>query len=573
MKEKLFSKKHKVFDIFAFTLFIVLNTLTSFSLISRAEQELTDGEYRIEVGLIGGTGKATVTSPTTVIVKDGNVTIRLEWSSPNYDYMIVDDNQITPINKSGNSVFEIPIKAYTASVNVIADTTAMSIPHEIEYTIKLDWNSLREADAGVKRSGRILLDIAVFILTFTVTIALLTFFRRKRKKTKGIKNILLLLILVNGMMLCSCGAKKTDTTDAYSAPDMLNNTLCLNDSLELQYATGFSVDYYSDELAPDRQYKLITIKNEASYLVLPEGVDEAPEGISEDIIVIRAPKAAYLAASQAMDMLVAANALDRLRFSSLQAEDWYIEEAKERMEQGKLLYAGKYSAPDYELILEQGCDLAIENTMIYHSPEVKEKLEALGIPVLVDRSSYEAEPLGRTEWVKLYGALMDSEAEAGAAFDEQLEEYESINLKGVDDRPTVAFFYISTNGDVKVRKSGDYLPKMIEMAGGAYIFVDLGSGDDNASSTVNMQMEEFYATAKDADYIIYNSTIEGELESLQDLLDKNGLLANMKAVREEHVYCTAENLYQSSMETGTIISDINKMIMGETGMTFLFQLK
>ena len=76
------------------------------------------------------------------------------------------------------------------------------------------------------------------------------------------------------------------------------------------------------------------------------------------------------------------------------------------MEDGRMLYAGKYNAPDYERILSGSCDLAVESTMIYHSPEVKEQLERLGIPVLVERSSYERHPLGRMEWLKLYGVLL-----------------------------------------------------------------------------------------------------------------------------------------------------------------------
>ena len=79
------------------------------------------------------------------------------------------------------------------------------------------------------------------------------------------------------------------------------------------------------------------------------------------------------------------------------------------MENGSILYAGKYSEPDYERIVSEGCGLAIENTMILHSPEVKEKLESFGIPVLVDHSSYEAHPLGRTEWIRLYGVLTGKE--------------------------------------------------------------------------------------------------------------------------------------------------------------------
>ena len=88
-----------------------------------------------------------------------------------------------------------------------------------------------------------------------------------------------------------------------------------------------------------------------------------------------------------------------------------------------------------------------------------------------------------------------------------------------------------------------------------------------------MQMEEFYKNAKDADYIIYNSTIEGELESLDDFLAKNELLSNIKAVKEDHVYCTSQNLYQSTMELGTIISDIHKMLTGKGSMQYLYQLQ
>lgn len=86
------------------------------------------------------------------------------------------------------------------------------------------------------------------------------------------------------------------------------------------------------------------------------------------------------------------------------------------MQSGDILYAGKYSAPDYELILDENCDIAIESTMIYHSPEIKEQLESFGIPVLIERSSYEAHPLGRLEWIKLYGLLLGKEDEAESFF-------------------------------------------------------------------------------------------------------------------------------------------------------------
>ena len=135
------------------------------------------------------------------------------------------------------------------------------------------------------------------------------------------------------------------------------------------------------------------------------------------------------------------------------------------MEAGDILYAGQYAAPDYEQILAEGCDLAVENTMIYHTPEVKERLEKFNIPVLVDYSSYEVNPLGRTEWVKLYGLLLGKEEEAKEAFDSEAAAFSSIQ-EAAGEGQTVAFFYITANGEANVRRTSDYLPKMIEMAGG-----------------------------------------------------------------------------------------------------------
>ena len=90
---------------------------------------------------------------------------------------------------------------------------------------------------------------------------------------------------------------------------------------------------------------------------------------------------------------------------------------------------------------------------------------------------------------------------------------------------------------------------------------------------MTMQMEEFYAAAMDADYIIYNSTIEGELNSVEELLGKSLLLENFKAVQEGNVFCTTKNIYQSSMELGTIIADIHGMLSDqEDGLTYLYRL-
>ncbi len=96
------------------------------------------------------------------------------------------------------------------------------------------------------------------------------------------------------------------------------------------------------------------------------------------------------------------------------------------MNAGTMIFAGKYSEPDYELLVSENCDLAIESTMILHSPKVQEMIEMLDIPVFIDRSSYESQPLGRTEWIKLYGAMLDKEEEAADFFASQASVVENL---------------------------------------------------------------------------------------------------------------------------------------------------
>ena len=102
-----------------------------------------DGSYTCEVTLEGGSGRATVESPAALTVADGKMTAAIVWSSPNYDYMIVDSEKYLPTNTEGNSTFEIPVAALDTALTVTADTVAMSTPHEIEYTLTFAADSLK----------------------------------------------------------------------------------------------------------------------------------------------------------------------------------------------------------------------------------------------------------------------------------------------------------------------------------------------------------------------------------------------------------------------------------------------
>lgn len=371
-------------------------------------------------------------------------------------------------------------------------------------------------------------------------------------------------ILTVCLLLCTaaCGQTETPAGNPSQTPKQPQN-LEEPERIPLSYARGFTLDRYADG-----SVLVYILNNDSYYYVVPEG-EAAPDeekltAIGENVTVIRRPvENIYLAASATMDMFRELGAVSAVRLSGTDAEGWYIREAKEAMEAGEMLYAGKYNTPDYELILEQGCQLAIENGMIEHTPEVREKLQSFGIPVLTDYASYEEHPLGRVEWIRLYGILLGREAEAEAAFARQMEALEAVErdkaLPDNETRPSVAFFYITSNGAANVRKSADYVPKMIELAGGRYIYENLG-GEESRSSSMTMQIEEFYATAKDADYIIYNSAIDGEIGNVEELIGKCGLLADFKAVQEGRVYCTARNLYQESMSVGDMIQDIHIML-------------
>ena len=107
-----------------------------------------DGTYTIELTMEGGSGRASIQSPTQITVADGAATATLEWSSPNYDYMLVNGEKYLPVNTEGNSVFEVPVEALDAPLTMIGDTVAMSTPHEVEYTVTFHSETLESAESG-----------------------------------------------------------------------------------------------------------------------------------------------------------------------------------------------------------------------------------------------------------------------------------------------------------------------------------------------------------------------------------------------------------------------------------------
>ena len=355
---------------------------------------------------------------------------------------------------------------------------------------------------------------------------------------------------------------------SWSNPEVGGN-LVHTGSLDLAWATGFTVDLYEGDRA------LACIADGTRYLFVPAG--DAPQGIAEDVTVLERPLSnIYLASSSTLCLFAALGAVDCVSHVSVTQETCTVEAFTQAIASGDIVYGGKYSAPDYEAFLNGGCRLAVENTMIYHTPEVREKLMQLGVPVIVEQSSLESAPLGRLEWIMLWGAMLDKVSAAQEVLDRQAQLIADVEAR-VAAQPldcTVAFFYINANGAAVVRKPGDYVAKMIAMAGGTYAFAQLAGADENRSSSTTLEMEAFYAQAKDADVIIYNSTVAGRLKGLDELVALNPLLADFKAVKNRRAWCCEQNVYQQMTATGEVVVDLHEAIANteRDELTFFFRL-
>ena len=332
------------------------------------------------------------------------------------------------------------------------------------------------------------------------------------------------------------------------------NGLTYEGTLKTGYAEMFTNYYYSDG------FRLLHIENSGDYLMIPEGA-EAPEGLPEACTPLYLPlDQVYLAATASMSLIAALDSLDMVTMTGTDVSGWNIEAPKKALEDGSMVFAGRYSEPDYELLVANDCDLALESTMIRHTPEVQEMLEDIGIPVMIEMSSYETTGLGRSEWIKFFGTLTGKEEAAEEAFEQQVEavsglqEFESTGK-------TVAYFSINSNGAVVIRHPKDYIITMLEDAGGVYAFADIDVSGIS-SSTLTISMEEFYSKAVDCDFLVYNSVITGEISGSEELTNKDQLFADFKAVREGNIWQVDRAMYQSTDKTAMLARDFHIMLTG-----------
>ncbi len=159
---------------------ISMSTWNCVSQAAGMQIDKADGEYSIQVDLEGGSGKAMVTSPAILTVKDGQAYAQIQWSSSNYDYMIVDGEQYFPTNEEGmNSVFEIPVQIMDEGMPVIADTLAMGTPHEINYTLIFYSDSIGSKSQLPQEAAKRVVAVAMVII---VGGGILNYFVKKKRR-------------------------------------------------------------------------------------------------------------------------------------------------------------------------------------------------------------------------------------------------------------------------------------------------------------------------------------------------------------------------------------------------------
>lgn len=617
--------------------------LRSFSELS----EIPDGSYWIRVSMTGGSGHASISSPTGFYVKDGQATADIHWSSASYDYMKLDGVRYDAFtDAAGHSAMTIPVSALNTAIPVLADTTAMSKPYEIEYQLSFDGSALLPmTDASMAEAHPLPTDEvnrAMQSATTQVADAETSGSAEGsgNRTTAGEHRV----AVEDGTQVTS-GKPGTKTVGSFgamgensiqwsAAPEIDGLTLISSEKNDV--AEYFRLSVYEDASGAKCQL-LETAGGLHRYLIVPadaqvsdrksdhftaraseaNSTNKEKKGDALELTVLQQPlTTTYVAASAVMAPLCDLGAVSQIRFSGLREEGWYVDEARTAMKAGSMLFAGKYSEPDYETLLREGCDLALESTMIYRSPEAIEKLSALGIPVYIDYSSYEPHVLGRLEWIRVYGALFgheekaqqwyaserdriraiqkDAETSSGEASQsgkstEKSETKTSRNSKNeassigsssgsagtdttADLRPTVVYFYVNSSGQIQVRQPHDYIPELLELAGARYLAPDMSSLGGSRKSNVTVSLEDFYSSCRDADYLIYSATLDRPLSSIQELLGKNALFADFKAVKEGHVYTTDKDFYQLSDRMADFAEDVHRMLQGQGDMHFLKQV-
>jgi hypothetical protein len=397
--------------------------------------------------------------------------------------------------------------------------------------------------------------------------------------------VLLAVLAMSTLLFAACDRKENEQQGITVAYSQLTST----GKEENTFAELFSIEHLKDE--NEKAYSKIEVfdkekKLDTSWLLLPEGVDKvsgAPAGVN--IMTFRDRQNIMVSSASTMALINAMDALSKVPMTTADTT-WRIQEIKDAIDKGTVKEVGKYSKPDYEQIISIGAEkhvtFAVFSTMLDSVPDVYDQLtKTCNLRIMRDQSSYESHPLGRTEWIKIYGEIFDMRDKSDAVFNGQVEilneTTSKINVPEAERKTVLIFYTTSTKDTFYVRNAADYVTELVNLGGGKQV-AEIGPGK---SGNTKMTQELFIEKCSQADYVLYNWTSGAsgvKDESLQGLIDARlgDWFKDFKAYKEGNVWRTSNDFYQKMDKMGEMVADIYKMLYGENvsdTLTYVNRLK
>lgn len=397
--------------------------------------------------------------------------------------------------------------------------------------------------------------------------------------------VLLAVLAMSTLLFAACDRKENEQQGITVAYSQLTST----GKEENTFAELFSIEHLKDE--NEKAYSKIEVfdkekKLDTSWLLLPEGVDKvsgAPAGVN--IMTFRDRQNIMVSSASTMALINAMDALSKVPMTTADTT-WRIQEIKDAIDKGTVKEVGKYSKPDYEQIISIGAEkhvtFAVFSTMLDSVPDVYDQLtKTCNLRIMRDQSSYESHPLGRTEWIKIYGEIFDMRDKSDAVFNGQVEilneTTSKINVPEAERKTVLIFYTTSTKDTFYVRNAADYVTELVNLGGGKQV-AEIGPGK---SGNTKMTQESFIQECSQADYVLYNWTSGAsgvKDESLQGLIDARlgDWFKDFKAYKEGNVWRTSNDFYQKMDKMGEMVADIYKMLYGENvsdTLTYVNRLK
>lgn len=397
--------------------------------------------------------------------------------------------------------------------------------------------------------------------------------------------VLLAVLAMSTLLFAACDRKENEQQGITVEYSQLTST----GKEENTFAELFSIEHLKDE--NEKAYSKIEVfdkekKLDTSWLLLPEGVDKvsgAPAGVN--IMTFRDRQNIMVSSASTMALINAMDALSKVPMTTADTT-WRIQEIKDAIDKGTVKEVGKYSKPDYEQIISIGAEkhvtFAVFSTMLDSVPDVYDQLtKTCNLRIMRDQSSYESHPLGRTEWIKIYGEIFDMRDKSDAVFNGQVEilneTTSKINVPEAERKTVLIFYTTSTKDTFYVRNAADYVTELVNLGGGKQV-AEIGPGK---SGNTKMTQELFIEKCSQADYVLYNWTSGAsgvKDESLQGLIDARlgDWFKDFKAYKEGNVWRTSNDFYQKMDKMGEMVADIYKMLYGENvsdTLTYVNRLK